>query len=58
MLCVQGDLVVVYLGLHNQFQSLYLTKHAKETGKKKADQSTAGLAFIITAHTDMHNRDT
>lgn len=35
MLCVQGDLVVVYLGLHNQFQSLYLTKHAKETEKKK-----------------------
>lgn len=34
MLYVQGDLVVVYLGLHNQFQSLYLTKHAKETGKK------------------------
>lgn len=55
---VQGDFVMVHWGpgIHNQFQSLYLTKQAKRKKKNtpsketKATPATRGIVYVPTSH--------
>lgn len=48
--CVQGDFVMVHWGpvIHNQFQSLYLTKQAKKEEEKKNTPCKETKSALLT----------